>query len=284
MSKIIITSDSTSDLSPELIEKYDIKILPLNIVSDTDSKKDGIEINAFEVFDYQRKTGKLLKTAAANVAEWGDFFGSFDDAEGIVNFTISSDMSSTFANSKIASESFENVYTIDSRNLSTGIGLLILTACDLRDQGLSAKEIYERIEALKPYVRSSFIIDTLEFLYKGGRCSALAAFGANLLKLKPCIEVANGKMGVAKKYRGPITEVIKKYVKDKLEGIDKIRLEKVFITHTMEPENHFVVDEIIEYIKDNYDFKNIYETTAGCTVSVHCGPNTLGILFIEKTE
>ncbi len=284
MSKIIISSDSTCDLSPELIEKYDIKILPLNIVSETESKKDGIEINAFEVFDYQRKTGKLLKTAAANVAEWEDFFASFGNDCEIINFTISSDMSSTFTNSKLAGEELGNVYCIDSKNLSTGIGLLVLTACELREQGLSAKEIYQKIEELKPYVRSSFVIDTLEFLYKGGRCSALAALGANLLKLKPCIEVANGTMGVAKKYRGPITEVIKKYIQDKLENIDKIKLDKVFITHTVEEKNRFVVDEVVDFVKQNYNFENVYETVAGCTVSVHCGPNTLGILFIEKPE
>lgn len=282
MGKIIISSDSTCDLSPELIEKYDIKILPLNIVSETESKKDGVEINAFEVFDYQRKTGKLLKTAATNVAEWEDFFSQFGKNCEIINFTISSDMSSTFANSRLAASQLGNIYAIDSKNLSTGIGLLILSACEMRDKGMSAAEIAQNIELLKPRVRSSFVIDTLEFLYKGGRCSALAALGANLLKLKPCIEVKDGVMGVAKKYRGPITEVIKKYVQDKLEGIDKIRLDKVFITHTMEPQNHFVVDEVIEYVKQNYDFENVYETTAGCTVSVHCGPNTLGILFIEK--
>lgn len=282
MKKIIITTDSTSDLSPELIEKYDIKVLPLNIVSDTESKKDGIEIKAKDVFEYQKKTGKLLKTAAANIAEWGEFFDSLPENDGVVNFTISSQMSSTFTNARLAAEEREEVYSIDSQNLSTGIGLLILTACDLRDQGLSAKEIYEKIEELKPYVRSSFVIDTLEFLYKGGRCSALAALGANLLKLKPCIEVSDGKMGVAKKYRGKITDVIPKYIQDKLADFDKINPDKVFITHTMDDENMYIVDEMVEYIRNNYGFKNIYTSTAGCTVSVHCGPNTLGILYIEK--
>ncbi|MGN0174513.1 MAG: DegV family protein [Acutalibacteraceae bacterium] len=282
MKKIIITTDSTSDLSPELIEKYDIKVLPLNIVSDTESKKDGLEIKAKDVFEYQKKTGKLLKTAAANIAEWGEFFDSLPENDGVVNFTISSQMSSTFTNARLAAEEREEVYSIDSQNLSTGIGLLILTACDLRDQGLSAKEIYEKIEELKPYVRSSFVIDTLEFLYKGGRCSALAALGANLLKLKPCIEVSEGKMGVAKKYRGKITDVIPKYIQDKLADFDKINPDKVFITHTMDDENMYIVDEMVEYIRNNYGFKNIYTSTAGCTVSVHCGPNTLGILYIEK--
>ena len=282
MKNIIITTDSTSDLSPELIQKYGIKVLPLNIVSETDSKKDGIEINAIDVFEYQRKTGKLLKTAAANVAEWEDFFDNLPENDGVVNFTISSEMSSTFTNSKLAADERNEIYTIDSRNLSTGIGLLILTACDLREQGLSAKEIYEKIEALKPYVRASFVIDTLEFLHKGGRCSAIAALGANLLKLKPCIEVKDGKMGVAKKYRGKITEVIPKYIKDKLADFDKINPDKVFITHTMDDENIYIVDEMLKYIKDNYNFKNVYTSTAGCTVSVHCGPNTLGILYIDK--
>ena len=282
MKNIIISTDSTSDLPKELIEKYDIRVLPLSIVSDTDSKKDGVEINANDVFEYQRSTGKLLKTAAANMVEWGDFFDSFGENDGVVNFTISGEMSSTFTNSRVAALERENIYTIDSQNLSTGIGLLILTACDLREQGLSAKEIYEKIEELKPYVRSSFVIDTLEFLHKGGRCSAVAALGANLLKLKPCIDVENGKMGVTKKYRGKITDVLRTYVTERLENYDKIDHDKVFITHTMDEENMFIVDELVNYVKDNYDFKNVYTSTAGCTVSVHCGPNTLGILYIEK--
>ena len=282
MKNIIISTDSTSDLSKELIEKYDIKVLPLSIVSDTDSKKDGIEITARDVFKYQRESGKLLKTAAANMVEWGEFFDSFGENDGVINFTISGEMSSTFTNSRIAAEERNEIYSIDSQNLSTGIGLLILVACELREQGLSAKEIYEKIEEIKPKVRASFVIDTLEFLYKGGRCSAVAALGANLLKLKPCIEVANGKMGVSKKYRGKITDVIATYVKEKLENYENIDNSKVFITHTMDDENMFIVDEMVKFVKDNYDFKNVYTSTAGCTVSVHCGPNTLGILYIEK--
>ena len=219
MSKIIISTDSTCDLPKELIEKYDIKVLPLNIVSDTESKKDGIEIKTKDVFDYQKTTGKLLKTAAANLAEWEDFFDGLPENDGVINFTISGEMSSTFMNSKLAAEERENIYTVDSQNLSTGIGLLILTACDLREQGLFAKEIYEKIEATKPLVRSSFVLDTLEFLHKGGRCSAVAALGANLLKLKPCIEVENGKMDAAKKYRGKLDFVI--------ESADKLTMNVV---------------------------------------------------------
>lgn len=282
MNRIIISSDSTCDLPQELIEKYDIKILPLNIVSETESRKDGIEITTKDVFEYQKSTGKLLKTAAANVAEWEDFYDNFPENDGVINFTISGEMSSTFMNSKIAGEDRENVYTVDSQNLSTGIGLLVLTACDLREQGLSAKEIYEKIEAIKPLVRASFVIDTLEFLHKGGRCSAVAALGANLLKLKPCIEVANGKMDATKKYRGKLDFVIESYIKDKLANYENIDNDKVFITHTMDDENMYIVDNMVKFVKENYDFKNVYTSTAGCTVSVHCGPNTLGILYIDK--
>ena len=282
MKNIIISTDSTSDLTPELIEKYGIKVLPLSVVSDEGSKKDGIEITGKDVIEYQSTTGKMLKTAAANMSEWEDFFDSFGENDGIVNFTISGEMSSTFNNSRMAAAERENVYSIDSQNLSTGIGLLILTACDLREQGLSAKEIYEKIEEIKPLVRSSFVIDSLEFLHKGGRCSAVAALGANLLKLKPMIVVENGKMDVAKKYRGKITDVIKTYVKDQLADIDNINLDKVFLTHTMTDENMFIIDEMYKYITENYDFKNVYVSTAGSTVSVHCGANTMGILYIAK--
>lgn len=282
MKNIIISTDSTSDLSPELIEKYGIKVLPLEVVSDEGSKKDGIEITGKDVIEYQSTTGKMLKTAAANMSEWEDFFDSFGENDGVVNFTISGEMSSTFNNSRMAAAERENVYTIDSQNLSTGIGLLILTACDLREQGLSAKEIYEKIEEIKPLVRSSFVIDSLEFLHKGGRCSAVAALGANLLKLKPMIVVENGKMDVAKKYRGKITDVIKTYVKEQLADIDNINLDKVFLTHTMTDENMFIIDEMYKYVTENYDFKNVYVSTAGSTVSVHCGANTMGILYIAK--
>ena len=282
MKNIIISTDSTSDLSPELIEKYGIKVLPLAVVSDEGSKKDGIEITGKDVIEYQSTTGKMLKTAAANMSEWEDFFDSFGENDGVVNFTISGEMSSTFNNSRMAAAERENVYTIDSQNLSTGIGLLILTACDLREQGFSAKEIYEKIEEIKPLVRSSFVIDSLEFLHKGGRCSAVAALGANLLKLKPMIVVENGKMDVAKKYRGKITDVIKTYVKEQLADIDNINLDKVFLTHTMTDENMFIIDEMYKYVTENYDFKNVYVSTAGSTVSVHCGANTMGILYIAK--
>ena len=280
--KIALSSESTCDLPKELIEKYDIKVLPLNIVSETETKEDGIEITAKDVFEYQKTTGKLLKTAAANMTEWEEFFDSFPENDGVINFTISGEMSSTFMNSKLAADERNEIYTIDSQNLSTGIGLLILTACDLREQGLSAKEIYEKIEATKPLVRSSFVLDTLEFLHKGGRCSAVAALGANLLKLKPCIEVENGKMDAAKKYRGKLDLVIESYIKDKLANYENINNDKVFITHTMDDENLYIVDNMVKFVKENYDFKNVYTSTAGCTVSVHCGPNTLGILYIDK--
>ena len=282
MKNIIISTDSTSDLSPELIEKYGIKVLPLAVVSDEGSKKDGIEITGKDVIEYQSTTGKMLKPAAANMSEWEDFFDSFGENDGVVNFTISGEMSSTFNNSRMAAAERENVYTIESQNLSTGIGLLILTACDLREQGLSAKEIYEKIEEIKPLVRSSFVIDSLEFLHKGGRCSAVAALGANLLKLKPMIVVENGKMDVAKKYRGKITDVIKTYVKEQLADIDNINLDKVFLTHTMTDENMFIIDEMYKYVTENYDFKNVYVSTAGSTVSVHCGANTMRSLYIAK--
>ena len=147
---------------------------------------------------------------------------------------------------------------------------------------MSAKEIYEKIEEIKPLVRSSFVIDSLEFLHKGGRCSAVAALGANLLKLKPMIVVENGKMDVAKKYRGKITDVIKTYVKEQLADIDNINLDKVFLTHTMTDENMFIIDEMYKYVTENYDFKNVYVSTAGSTVSVHCGATTMGILYIAK--
>ena len=190
-------------------------------------------------------------------------------------------MSSTYNNACLAAEELGNVYVIDTKNLSTGGGLLVVAAAEMLNSGLSAKETVEKTRALAPCVDASFVIDSLEYLYKGGRCSALAMFGANLLKLKPCIQVKDGKMDVAKKYRGKFSEVLKQYVKDKISDYSNIELDRVFITHAgCDPE---LVNEIVELVRKEVPFKEVFMTRAGCTVSSHCGANTLGVLFIRKS-
>ena len=280
--KVIITSDSTTDLSPELIERYGVKTLPLGVTLGDKTYRDGVDINADFIYDYYDKTGVLPKTSATNVAECTEFFKSLtDEGYSVVHFTISSDMSATYQNSVIAAQDFEDVYVIDTRNLSTGGGLLVMYALDLREKGLSAAEIAQEVQKVVPNVDASFVIDKLEYLYKGGRCSALAALGANLLKLKPCIEVKNGKMGVSKKYRGKFGDVLKTYAAERLENPDDIMLDRVFITHAGCDEN--LVREIADEVGKILPFKELYITRAGCTVSSHCGANTLGVLFIRKS-
>ncbi len=278
----VITSDSTTDLSTELRERYNISLIPLIINLDDKAYRDGIDINPDGIYEHHDKTGKLPKTAAPNVEDYVNFFKQFTDAgKKIIHFTISSDMSSSYNNARIAAEEVGNVFVIDTMNLSTGGGLLVLAAADMLNSGLSAEETVEKTKALVPCVDASFVIDSLEYLYKGGRCSALAMLGANLLKLKPCIQVKNGKMDVAKKYRGKYSEVLKEYISERTADYSDIILDRVFITHAgCDPE---LVDEIVEQVKAAAPFKEVFMTRAGCTVSSHCGANTLGILFIRKS-
>lgn len=281
MSNIVITSDSTCDLSPELRQRYNIDILPLGVTLGGKVYKDGVDITPDDIYAHHDKTGELPKTTAANVDEFYNFFKTFaDEGKTVIHFDISSGMSSTYNNARIAAEEFENIYVIDSANLSTGIGLLVIAAAEMVNDGLEAEEIVTKIKALVPMVDASFVIDNLEYLYKGGRCSALAAFGANMLKLKPCIEVKNGAMGVSKKYRGKYADVLKTYVSERLgdgSGIDDSR---VFVTHAGCDEE--IVKQVVEQVKATGIFKEVFLTRAGCTVSSHCGANTLGVLFIRK--
>ena len=195
---------------------------------------------------------------------------------------ISSEMSTTFNNARLAAEDMDDVYIIDSRNLSTGIGLLVLHACDLADEGKSAKEIYDEITELTAYVDASFVVETLEYLHKGGRCSSIAALGANLLKLRPMIQVKDGKMGVAKKYRGKMPEVFKQYVNEKLNDENKFIGKRIFITHSGNCDE--IAIELKAMVEEAYPDKEVLITRAGCTVSCHCGPGTLGVLGIRENK
>ncbi len=282
MAKIIISSDSTCDLSPELKERYSIKIIPLGVTLGDKVYRDGIDINPDEIYAHHAKTGELPKTTAANVGECIDYFTDLTkDGDAVIHFTISSTMSSTYSNACLAAEEFENVYVIDSKNLSTGGGLLVVAAAEMAKSGMEATAIVEKLEKLAPCVDASFVIDSLEYLHKGGRCSALAMLGANLLKLKPCIEVKNGSMGVGKKYRGVYGRVLTEYVNERLQNPEDIDTSRVFVTHAgCDPE---IVESVLQQVKDTGLFKEVFLTRAGCTVSSHCGANTLGVLFIRKS-
>ncbi len=280
--KVFITSDSTTDLTPELKERYNIKTLPLGITLGDKVFIDGVDINPDMIYEYHRKTGELPKTTAANIGECIDFFNSvMEDGAAIIHFTISSQMSSTFNNCRMAAEEFENIYVIDTKNLSTGGGLLCVAAAEMAKSGMTAQEIVTEINNLIDRVDASFVIDNLEYLHKGGRCSALAMLGANVLKLKPCIQVKNGSMGVAKKYRGKYGEVLKQYVADKLENPDDIMTDRVFVTHAGCDEQ--IVEDIVNQVKAANLFDEVFVGRAGCTISSHCGADTLGVLFIRKS-
>ncbi len=280
--KVKVLSDSTCDLSPELIKKYDIGIMPLYVSYDDVFKRDGVDTSPEDIYDFVERTGTLPKTSAVNIADYRDEFEKWhQQGYQIVHINIGSGFSSTHHNAVQAAESFENCFVVDSQNLSTGQGFLVMQAAEMAAQGCSAAEIVKVCTDMTERVEASFIINSLDYLYKGGRCSVLSKFGANLLHLKPCIEVQNGIMVPRKKYRGSFENVIQQYVRDKLLDRNDIDLRRIFITHTAcSGELLASVQDTIHMIAPNV--QEIIETTAGATVTTHCGPNTLGVLFLRR--
>ena len=280
--KVIISCDSTVDLTPELIEKYQIVINPMPVVLGDKTLRDGVEVKPSDLFDYTKTTGKLATTSAPNTEDYTQLFTSLiDDGSEVIHFPISSSLSGSYNFARLAALELEGVYVVDSQNLSTGIALLALKAAEMAADGAEAKDIVAEIEWLVPYIDASFVIDNLEFLHKGGRCSSVAMLGANVLKLKPCIEVTNGAMGVGKKYRGKYSEVLLTYTKERLAEIDDIDTSRIFVTHTCE--DQATAQAVYDLVKATGKFDEVLFTTAGCTISAHCGPNTLGVLYIRKT-
>lgn len=278
--KIRITADSTCDLSKELIERYNVEIVPLLVVKGDKTLRDGLEITPADIFSSVAAGEDIPTTAAVNSTEYREVFERvLQDCDAVIHINISSEFSSCHQNARLAAEDL-NVYCIDSRNLSTGSGLLVMEAGDLIAKGMEPAAIAEELRALTEKVESSFVIDTLAYLHKGGRCSTVAALGANLLKLRPCIEVKDGKMHVGKKYRGAFERCIKQYVTERLKDRDDLRLDRIFVTHSMCDAKTVQVAK--DAVRANAEFAEIYETVAGCTISCHCGPGTLGILFIRK--
>ena len=280
--KVKIISDSTADLSPVLIEKYDIAIVPLYVLMGDKTLKDGIEVTPDDIYEYVDKTGNLPSTSAPNPGDFLDEFSKWREQNyEIVHFNISSDFSSSHVNACNAAKEVGGTYVVDTRNLSTGSGLLVLHAAEMAMAGATAEEIAKECTEMADRVEASFVVDSIDYLHKGGRCSSVAALGANLLKLKPCIEVLDGKMKSAKKYRGIIDRVIISYVTDKLKDREDIDKHRIFITHTKC--NPAVVQQVRAKINElSPGFENIDETIAGCTVTSHCGPGTLGVLYVRK--
>ena len=279
--KIKITSDSTCDLSPELIAKNDITILSLTVIKGDDAFLDGVTIRPADIFAHVAKTGELCSTTAMNVGEYLEVFEKCSkDYDYIFHISLGSVFSSSYQNACLAAEEFSNVRVIDSKNLSTGQGLVVLKACELAKTCDNADKMQQELVDLTNRVEASFVLDQLDYMVKGGRCSTVAALGANLLSLKPCIEVKDGKMGVVKKYRGSYAKCLAAYIKDRLANRDDIEKGTLFVTRTSVDDDTLMV--VKEAVNAYADFNNIYWTEAGCTVTCHCGPNTLGVLFIRK--
>ena len=280
--KIKISADSTCDLSPELLEAYQIGIAPLYIVRDGQSLVDGVDITPDEIYDHVAAGGSMCSTAAVSVYDYVEFFRrELADCDAVVHFHISGDMSACYQNACIAAEEVGNVYQVDARNLSTGIGLLVLEAAELAREGkLTAQEIQQEMNRRRELLDVSFLVERLDYLRKGGRCSSVAALGANVLSLRPCIQVKDGKMGVGKKYRGAYQKCLLQYVKERLEGRDDIDTRRIFITES----GGFSEEEVAEVaaaVRSYQPFEEVLHTRAGCTVSSHCGPRTLGILYFH---
>lgn len=279
--KIAISAESTIDMPKELLEKYDIHTVPFTILLGEDMALDG-EIMPQEIFDYVEKTKVLPKTSAVNEEQYIEHFSKLlENYDAIIHFSLSSEISSAFSNAKKASEKFSNVFVVDSRSLSTGIALQAIYAQKLARLGVKVEEIVKKVEAKVPYTQASFVLKKLNYLYKGGRCSSLAYFGANLLGIKPQIIVKDGKMGSYHKYRGTMEKVVKEYCADTLKEFNTPDTDVAFVTYTIATDE--MVNEAVSALK-NAGFKTIYTTHAGATISSHCGEYCLGILYINNKD
>jgi DegV family protein with EDD domain len=277
-----ITADSTCDLPEEIVEMYDIEIIPLYIIKDEKPYKDRLEITAHDIFEYVDSGAGMTSSSAVNATEYQEVFAKYlKEYDAIVHISLSNHFSVCNQNARLAAAEFDNVYIVDSLNLSTGSGHIAYDAALMAHAGKMAEEIVAELERLVPRVEASFVIGTLKYLHKGGRCSGVAALGANLLKLNPCIEVVNGKMDVGKKYRGAFDKIILQYVEDKLAGRDDIDGKRIFVTYppTMKRE---LIEQVVEKIKSIREFDEIVCCDAGCVISNHCGPICVGILFYRK--
>jgi len=277
-----IISDSTCDLSPKILGEMDITLTPLYITSGDEGFRDGVDIKPADVFRMVDTEKKTCKTAAVNVFDYEKVFAEFSPKyDEIIQICISESFSACYQNAKIAAENFPNVRVVDSRNLSSGSGYMVYDAAIMAKEGKCADEICAYLEDNKKLMNCSFVIDRLDYLHKGGRCSGVALISTKILGIKPCIEVADGAMRVGKKYRGKFGACLDLYVKERLADLENVDLKRVFITHPMCSSE--IVERVRETIKKYADFGEIIETNAGCTVSNHCGPNTLGIIFKQKS-
>ena len=283
MKKIILSADSICDLNQELREIFKISTTPYTIIIGDEMYKDNVDITPSDIYKAYWEKKILPKTASINVNEYYSYLKPWvDDEVEVIHITLASSLTSSYNNCNLAAKELEGVYTLDSQNLSVGTGLLVLKAAELIKEGLSAKEIILKLEKHREKIHMSFILDNLEFLHAGGRCSKVSSLGANILKIKPVINVDNtsGSMSLGNKYRGSLEKSIVKYIRDKISSYDNINTERIFIVHSGIDESY--IDLAKKTVSETLDFENIYITRASCTISSHCGPNTLGIAFETK--
>jgi len=281
MSKIKITCDSTCDLTNELYSKNDITVVPLSITLGEEVRRDSIDIDAEEIFAYVKATNQLPKTSAISIGEYEDVFGKLvNEGYTVIHINLSSELSSSYQNACLAAEDIGNVYVVDSRNLSSGSGHLVLLAAAMAESGMEAGEIVDILNEKKTQLDVSFVLQTLEYLHKGGRCSSIAAFGANALRLHPEIQVSDGRMQVGRKYRGDMEKSILAYVHGRLDNRDDIDTGRIFVTHSGVPEE--ILNKVVAMVKELHPFREVLITRAGCTISSHCGPACIGVLFFTK--
>lgn len=276
---IKITATSTCDLPPELLERYQITMVPLYVSFGGSTCQDGVDASPEDIFRHVEAGGQLPTTSAVNIADYQELFSQLSPKyDSVLHITIGSEFSCCYQNALVAAEDYSNVYVVDSRNLTAGQGLLAVEAAIAAQRGDSIQDILAMLDGLIDKVDTTFVVDKLDYLAKGGRCSSVVALGANLLKLKPCIVLADGKMTVGKKYRGAFDKVLPDYVRDQLAG-KAVRTDRIVIANTRcDPAIPMAVEQAVK----EYGFQEIVHVTAGCTISCHCGPNTLGILFLRK--
>lgn len=280
MKQVVITADSAADIPKEIAEKYDIKIMPMCVIFNGRAMHDGVNITANQIFDYVEETGEIPKTSAVSPGEYIDFFTPFlKEGKAVVHLSFCSELSSTHRNAKIATSRLSDVYPLDTRSLGGGISLLALKGCEMRDKGMSAEEIYSKLSALIPKTKVSYLLDSIDFLRRSGRCSAAAAWGANLLSIKPCAAMIDGKIDVIKKYRGKAKAVRLQYTSEQLKTHQNIDFDTAFIYHSGVDKSELAE---IEKMLKNAGFKQVITAFTGCMISLHSAPNALGIHFITS--
>ncbi|MBE6990771.1 MAG: DegV family protein [Ruminococcaceae bacterium] len=281
MEKIKVTCDSTCDLTPELYERYGVEVVPLGITLGEDSYYDGVNVTVEELFAFADRTGTLPKTSAISPSGYAGVFRPWvEQGYTVIHINISSEFSACYQNACLAAAELGNVYPIDSRNLSSGSGHLVLLAAELAAQGKGAGAIVDILNERKEKLDVSFVLQHLDYLRMGGRCSGVAVLGANLLKLRPEIRVTDGKMGVGTKYRGSMERSVLDYIRGRLANRDDVDPGRIFVTHSPMPEE--LVDKAVALVKELHPFREVIVTCAGSTISSHCGPECLGVLFFRK--